>query len=281
MEGQLKKPEVSVIVPTYNSAESLLQCLNSVRDQTYRPFEVVVVDGFSADSTVEIAESFGAEVFRRKSNQAEARNVGIAKSSGKYVLFLDSDQILSPSVIEECVEKCEREQVGMVRIPEIFVGKGYWSVCSAAWKNYYENIEFQYRAGAVLMHGEPRFFDKPSLRAVGALDAALTWGEDYDLLEKLRKAKIKEGFCSSVLYHQEAASLRKIFLKNLRYGKSMRLFVKQTENWIFPRLITHALLTFVEMVKGSQKASVVFGCSVLFMVKSSSMFIGALRSAEP
>ncbi len=131
------------------------------------------------------------------------------------------------------------------------------------------------------MHGEPRFFDKHSLTNVKGFDAALIWGEDYDLRERLRKARVKEGFSRSVVYHQEVASLRQILLKNLRYGRSMPLFMKRTENLILPRMAMHALLTFVEVAKASRKPSIVLGCSVLLIAKSISMFLGLFRSAVP
>jgi glycosyltransferase involved in cell wall biosynthesis len=219
MALKTKNPKVSIIIPTHNSAETLPECLRSVQTQTYRNLEIIVVDSYSDDETAKIAESFGATVILRKSNQAEARNVAVAKSNGDYVFFLDSDQTLSPSVIEESVEKSEREKAGMVRIPEVFVGTSYWGICSAAWKNYYENVEFLYRHGEGLMHGEPRFFVKSRLQDIGAFDATLVWGEDYDLLERLRRARVKEAFCNSVLYHRESTSLKQILLKNLRYGK--------------------------------------------------------------
>lgn len=280
MNREPKKPNVSIIIPTYNSAETLPPCLQGVQNQTYRNLEVIVVDGFSRDETVTIAKRFGAEVILRRSNQAEARNVGVTKLTGEYVLFLDSDQILSNSVVEECVEKCEKEKVKMVRIPEVFVGQGYWGVCSAVWKNTYENVEFLYGKRPRLMHGEPRFFFKSLLHDQGVFDAALVWGEDYELYERLRKAHVKEGFCSSVLYHRETTSLKQILLKNLRYGKSMPTFVKQTSRMVFPSMLSHALLSFAQIVKDRQKPDVAFGCFLLLLVKSGSMLIGILRGAE-
>ena len=277
MNPKMETPEVSIIIPTHNSAQTLPSCLKSVRNQIYKHLEVIVVDDLSSDETVKISESFGAEIILRKSNQAEARNVGVAQSSGEYVLFLDSDQILSPSVIEECVEKCVQEKAEMVRIPEVFVGKGYWSVCSAVWKNRYEKVEHLYGRRSGLMHGEPRFFVKARIQDLGMFDTLLVWGEDYELYERLKSANVKEGFCTSVLYHLEADSLKQILLKNLRYGRWMPAFVKQTDRLIFPSMLSHALLTFAQIVKEPQKPDVVFGCFLLFFVKSSSMLIGVVR----
>jgi glycosyltransferase involved in cell wall biosynthesis len=277
MNMEEKKPTVSVIIPTCNSTKTLLSCLESVRNQTYKHLEIIVVDSFSSDGTVKISENFGAEVILQKSNQAEARNIGVAQSSGEYVLFLDSDQILSQTVIQECVEKCAQEKTEMVRIPEVFVGKGYWSICSAVWKNRYEKVEHVYGEHAGLMHGEPRFFVKSRFQDMGMFDNMLVWGEDYELYERLKSLTVTEGFCKSVLYHLEATSLKEIFLKSLRYGKSMPTFVKQTKKPIFPSMMNHALLTFAEILKEPLKPDVVLGCFFLFIVKSNSMLIGALR----
>jgi glycosyltransferase involved in cell wall biosynthesis len=274
-----KVPKVSIVIPTYNSAQTLPSCLESIRNQTYRNIEVIVVDALSSDETVKISERFGAQVVLQQSNQAEARNVGVAKSEGEYVLFLDSDQVLSPSVVEECVKKCLNEMAEMVRIPEVFVGKGYWSVCSAVWKNRYEAVEHVHKRRQDLMHGEPRFFVKRPLQEFGAFDAMLVWGEDYELYERLKGANIREGFCTSVLYHQEAASLKQIFLKNLHYGKSMPTFVKQTKRLLFSSMLSHALLVFAEIVKEPPRLDLVLGCFLLFSVKSGSMLIGVLRGA--
>src|SRR3990170_3504855 len=274
MNPKMETPEVSIIIPTHNSAQTLPSCLKSVRNQIYKHLEVIVVDDLSSDETVKISESFGAEIILRKSNQAEARNVGVAQSSGEYVLFLDSDQILSPSVVEECVGKCVKEKAEMVRIPEVFVGKGFWSVCSAVWKNRYEKVEHLYGTRMNLIHGEPRFFVKMRLEDVGLFDTMLVWGEDYDLYERLKSMNLKEAYCTSVLYHHEIVSLRQWSVKNMRYGKSMPVFLHQTNRQVFPSMLNHALLTFTQILKEPQRPTIVAGCALLLCIKSYSMIIG-------
>jgi glycosyltransferase involved in cell wall biosynthesis len=272
-----KKPIVSIIVPTHNSAQTLSKCLQSVKNQTYKSFEVIVVDDFSIDETDRIARNFGVKVIRRKCNPAEARNIGIAASAGEYMLFLDSDQVLMPSVIEECVNKCTKENVEMVRLPEVFVGEGFWSVCSAVWKNHYEKVEHLYGTHGGLMHGAARFFVKKRIEAVGMFDAVLLWGEDYDVYERLKSINVKETYCTSVLYHYESVSLKQWFLKNLRYGETMQVFIHQTKKQVFPWLVSHALLTFFQVLKEPQRPSVVVGCVVLVWLKTCSMIMGVLK----
>jgi len=277
MEESLEKPKVSIIVPTYNSGGTLEECLESVRGQNYPFYEVIVVDNFSNDDTLEIADEFGAKIIRQKCNPALARNIGVANSTGKYILFLDSDQVLSPSVVEECVEKCENGQVGMVIIPEVFIGKEFWSYCSAIWKNCYEEAERLYGGGRSIVHSKPRFFIKEKITRVGMLDTALLWGEDYELYEKLKGANVKEAECKSKIYHYEFASIQNILVKNLRYGKSMPVFLQQTTEQVFPLMVRHSLLTFREVFRNFKKSpAIIVACAVLLCLKSYSMAVGFL-----
>jgi len=282
MGNTLENLNVSIIIPTYNSGTTLAECLKSVHGQSYPFYEVIVVDNFSNDDTLKTAKEFGAKIIQQKCNPALARNIGIVISTGKYILFLDSDQILSPSVVEECVKKCKNRKVGMVRIPEVFIGKGLWSRCSAVWKDYYAKVEQLYGAGENIIHGEPRFFIKEQVTRVGMLDATLLWGEDYDLYEKLKKVGVKEESCKSKLYHYELASIRKIMIKNLRYGKSTPIFIQQTKKQIFPLLFRHALLTFREVFRNFKKSpAIIMGCGVLLYLKTYSMTIGLLIGYLP
>src|SRR5437773_1999423 len=126
---------VSVVIPTYNSRATLSRCLASIRSQTYNPKAVIVVDRFSWDGTPDVAMAGGARVIETEVNRSLARNIGLENSSSDGVLFVDSDMILPPSLIEEC-------ETGLVRydaliIPEISVGRGFWGECKAAERKTY------------------------------------------------------------------------------------------------------------------------------------------------
>jgi glycosyltransferase involved in cell wall biosynthesis len=264
-------------VPTHNSEQTLSRCLQSINNQVYRAFEVIIIDALSADKTIQIAEDFGAKIIRCKCNPSEARNFGVVASVGEYVLFLDSDQVLTPRIIEECVKKCENEKVEMVRLPEVFVGRGFWSICSAVWKNHYAKVEHLYGTHAGLMHGGARFFIKTQLEKIGMFDVALLWGEDYDVYERLKNMNVKEAYCISVLYHYESVSLRQWFMKNLRYGETVPVFIRKTNKNIFTPMLRHALLTFIQVLKEPQRPDVVIGCAFLLWLKSCSVGIGMLK----
>lgn len=96
-------PEVSVVVPAYNAGRFLRESLGSVLAQTFQDLEVVVVDDGSKDDTPAVVLSFGDAVrYVRQENQgvSAARNRGIELSQGRFVAFLDADDIWSPEKLE-------------------------------------------------------------------------------------------------------------------------------------------------------------------------------------
>jgi glycosyltransferase involved in cell wall biosynthesis len=277
MRLNLEKPKVSIVVPTYNSERTLSQCLESICNQSYPYHETIVVDSFSHDNSVNIAKGFGAIIIQRKCNPALARNIGVANSTGNYVLFLDSDQVLSANVIEECVEKSATGEAGMVRIPEVFIGKGFWSHCSAVWKNSYGKVERAYWHKRNITRGEPRFFAKGQVVQAGMFKNGLLWGEDYDLYNRMNKMKIKEATCESEVYHFEPTSVGKILLKLFRYGKSLQDFRQDSGGRLFLLLFNHSLLTLTMVARDYRKSpATTTGCAFLLFLKTYYLAIGLL-----
>jgi len=93
----MKKPFVSVIIPVYNGAKHIAQAIESVCVQNYDPIEIIIVDDGSTDDTPMIVSSFKAIRYIRQENNgcAAARNVGISKSGGDLIAFLDADDYWS------------------------------------------------------------------------------------------------------------------------------------------------------------------------------------------
>lgn len=105
-------PLVSVIIPTYNHAHFLREALESVCAQTYTNWEAVVINNHSEDNTIEIVESFNdprirLENFRNNGVIAASRNRGIALARGKYLAFLDSDDLWFPEKLACCITRLE------------------------------------------------------------------------------------------------------------------------------------------------------------------------------
>jgi glycosyltransferase involved in cell wall biosynthesis len=125
-------PTVSVVLPTYNRARLLPRAIESVLAQTYRDFELIVVDDGSADKTPAVMESFDdprIRYYRYEPNQGanHARNVGIRKAIGRFVAFQDSDDDWFPEKLEK--NMAAFESAG----PEIgVVYSGYWKYVDAS-----------------------------------------------------------------------------------------------------------------------------------------------------
>jgi glycosyltransferase involved in cell wall biosynthesis len=111
-------PEVSVIIPTYNSADLVVEAIDSVLAQTVSDYEIIVVDDGSTDNIDEVIKSYDAPIeFMKQPNggAAVARNTGMQRASGEYIALLDADDIWLPSKLETQVEFLDRNpDVGMV-----------------------------------------------------------------------------------------------------------------------------------------------------------------------
>lgn len=104
------KSLVSIIIPNYNKEEYIKEAIDSALNQTYSPIEVIVVDDGSTDDSRKIIKSYGAKIkayFLPHSYQSAANNFGFRKSKGKYIQFLDSDDIILPKKIEKQVKSLE------------------------------------------------------------------------------------------------------------------------------------------------------------------------------
>ena len=100
-------PKISVIVPVYNVAEYLPQCLDSIVAQDFDDMEVVVVDDGSTDGSSEILHDYCRRndyfkiVSKVNGGLSDARNVGTAVAQGDYIYYLDSDDWVSPDAIDK------------------------------------------------------------------------------------------------------------------------------------------------------------------------------------
>ena len=95
----LDSPLVSIIMPAYNAAQYISESIQSVIDQTYTNWELIVIDDGSTDETAEIVKNCAAKetrilyLYQENGKQGKARNFGINKSSGEYIAFLDADDL--------------------------------------------------------------------------------------------------------------------------------------------------------------------------------------------
>jgi len=223
---------VSVTIPTFNSEKTLEKTLEKVKAQTYDNVEIIIIDSYSEDKTLEIAKKFNAKVIMCKGKLLEARIIGAEKSKGEYVLLLDSDQILEKTVIERAVKKMKNYDYLW------FYERSY---------NKEKFLPSLYDADRILVQKYleegvvlPRFFKrnlllkafsnipKEHISICGAQDHIVT---SYEV-EKISK---KMGEVENAVWHIEPDSLIKLFKKQYRWGKTTRDFY---ERKVYRELIT-------------------------------------------
>lgn len=113
------KALVSIIIPTYNRSSLLKQTLDVVLDQNYKNWECIIVDDGSTDATSQLLQNYSEKDPRFSyisrpldvpKGAAACRNIGISRSKGKYLQFLDSDDIITPEKISAQVERMENDE---------------------------------------------------------------------------------------------------------------------------------------------------------------------------
>ena len=140
-----REPLVTVIIPTYNRRDILPRSINSVLTQTYKKWELIIIDDRSTDNTKEIVKKYMENDKRirccdnkHKKGPAGARNQGIEEAKGEFIAFLDSDDEWKPWHVQEIMEEFdknpdvdwiyadnEREKDGEIIVKSVF--KEYWT----------------------------------------------------------------------------------------------------------------------------------------------------------
>ncbi len=114
------EPGISVIIPVYNTGEYLRESIESVLSQSMSDIEVIIVNDGSTDSSPAIIKSIASSDSRvRVLNQANggasvARNNGLDHATGRYIYFMDSDDVLEPGALVRCYEKCELDSLDLL-----------------------------------------------------------------------------------------------------------------------------------------------------------------------
>jgi glycosyltransferase involved in cell wall biosynthesis len=217
-------PLVSIIIPALNSEKTIEKCLNSVKNQTYNPIEIIVVDAGSEDKTVEIAKNWGATVIEPNiKNMAKQTNIGAENSNGEYIYRLDSDVVLSKSVVEECVLKCELGNCEAVST--------YWgpdpSISFWAKIRKFEKDCYKYDSN----RNVSRFYKKKVFDEIGGYNENMVYGEDYDIQNRIKNHNYHICFAESEGLHLgEPKTLKEVVSKQYHYGKTIKEFLRENKS---------------------------------------------------
>ena len=210
---------VSIIITTKNEAKHIGNCLESIRKQdfTLDKIEIIVVDNNSADSTLQITRRYTDKIYTYGPERSAQRNYGVRQATGKYILYLDADMILSENVIQECLNKCENEGCIALYIPERIIGKGFWIKVRDFERSFYNATVIDC----------VRFVKRDKFLEVGGFDEGLTGPEDWDFDRKINEVG-KVAIINSPIYHNEGRfSFRRYINKKIYYAKSFDKYIKK------------------------------------------------------
>lgn len=146
----MKEILISIIIPIYNIENYISECVNSILEQTFKEYEIILVDDGSTDNSPQICDELAKEnesihvIHKENGGLSDARNAGINSAQGKYLMFVDGDDFLYDNM---CLEKIEKEL-------------GASDILQYKMAYYYPNNKFIEQKDIVNIENEHNFEDK-------------------------------------------------------------------------------------------------------------------------
>ncbi|MEK7254207.1 MAG: glycosyltransferase family A protein [Bacteroidota bacterium] len=197
------KPLISIILPTFNRAAHLQPCIESVVNQTFPSWELLVIDDGSTDHTFQVVDAF-LQADRRiryckhqNRKQMLSRNVGIQLSLGEYLTFLDSDDAYAPNHLETCLHFMQTHPKIDLMHCGIKLEEDVW------FADYYQSGQLIHLKDCVIT---PGFFGKREVFFALEGFQNLSYGEDTDLWERAGKRFNVQKIASPETYIYTRAS---------------------------------------------------------------------------
>ncbi len=240
-------PRVSVIIPTYNRAHIVKESVDSVLAQTYRDFEIIVVDDASSDDTRSALESYQGRIraiFRETNGGAgAARNIGIAASSGEFVAFLDADDLYLPKRLECAVAALDAHPEYGAVYAEMRLTDPSGKQAPFLWVERMGGARSGWIFEEVLLRGiictQTITTRRSLLDQVGPFDVTLRSGQDWDLWWRIARV-------TQIGYVDEVVCTYRVTPDGLS-----RMGVTAAESWI--RRDRKALATFTDLTPRQRK----------------------------
>lgn len=120
----MKKPLISVVIPTYNRADWISEAVDSVLGQTFKDLELIIIDDGSKDSTDKVLKKYGSKIryfYQENAGLSDARNKGILASQGDYIAFLDSDDVWFEKKLETQINELRQEPRAVMHVTNALI----------------------------------------------------------------------------------------------------------------------------------------------------------------
>lgn len=246
--------KISIITATYNSDKTIVDCLNSVFSQTYKNFEVIIIDGLSTDNTLKLVSSFSSDVriFSEFDNGLyDAMNKGIELATGDVVAILNSDDLFfSNDILELIVSKFKLDQnLDIIYGNIVYVEQSNTNKIVRKWvsKNYYKNY---FEDGNVPPHPS-LFLRKRVYESAGKFNLDLKLASDYDFMLRIfKKFDFNSLFINRYIVKMRlGGATNKTYLniikQNIEILNSWKLNNLRAPFYLFPKRILLRLRQFL------------------------------------
>ena len=176
-------PRISVVIPALNEEKFLPVLLESLKNQTFKDYEVIVADAGSKDKTLEIAHSYGARVVPG-GMPGPGRNRGAEVATGEFLFFFDSDVLLPNDFLEKAMREMDDRFIDLATceflpLSELTIDKAVFQLSNLIVKM---NQNLNPRAAGFCIFINRRLFNR-----VGGFDESVVIAEDHDLVERASK----------------------------------------------------------------------------------------------
>ncbi|OQB44502.1 MAG: putative glycosyltransferase EpsH [Parcubacteria group bacterium ADurb.Bin159] len=245
-----KNPKISIIIPVYNREKTLKECLNSVLNQTYQDYEVILVDNNSTDKTKEIIQEFQKKdkrvkyLFEVKKGAAAARYKGEINAKGEIILMTDSDCIVPYNWVEEMIEPIIKNKAvavqGLKKPAKTKIN--YWTehLAEEGRRYFMERL----KDNKVGMLDTANFAIKRDiLKKIGYTNPAFYMVNDTELDVRLKIKGYSIYFKPFEVKHQYVDNsldmFKKIFLRGFWNAKILKKYKAKKEILFIPNAIDH------------------------------------------
>ena len=176
-------PKVSICIPTYNRKDYLKETLDSIFSQTYKDYEIVIVDDGSTDGTEEMIKKCGKSIsyyWQKNAGEAATKNKLVELSNGKFITLIDSDDLLMPDAVERMVNAIESQPDEVIAYgPYIRIDENGKNIGRCE-RKLYSGFVTRYLFGNIFVHSCGSMYSKKIFLELGGRDESLKVCSDYE-----------------------------------------------------------------------------------------------------
>ncbi|MGL5058218.1 MAG: glycosyltransferase family 2 protein [Fusobacteriaceae bacterium] len=194
--------DISVIMATYNRSKTIQKAIDSVLSQTFKNFELIIIDDGSTDNTMEVIQNISDSriVYYSKENggQSSARNYGIKRAKGKYIMFLDDDDEFINTALEKSFQKIEETGLSWIYCTQYLSIREKEEVLVNRGSGIKGDV-YKYLLGGNFL-GTGEIFGKDVFEKIGYFDEKLRIYEDKEVRIRIAKEGYKIDYIEGYIY---------------------------------------------------------------------------------